>query len=108
MKIPVQFNRKLLVLMRISLAQLVIALWFMGTASAVDVRAQELLSKKISLQAQEQEVKKVLGLIEKQAGVRFIFSSKLIQSGRKVNTQQSNQELSKVLNDFLLPLGLTY
>ena len=108
MKIPVQFNRKLLVLMRISLAQLVIALWFMGTATAVDVRAQELLSKKISLQAQEQEVKKVLSLIEKQAGVRFIFSSKLIQSGRKVNIQQSNQELSKVLNDFLVPLGLTY
>ncbi|MCF2504129.1 TonB-dependent receptor [Dyadobacter sp. CY107] len=94
--------------MRISLAQLVIALWFMGTATAVDVRAQELLSKKISLQAQEQEVKKVLSLIEKQAGVRFIFSSKLIQSGRKVNIQQSNQELSKVLNDFLVPLGLTY
>lgn len=108
MKIPVQFNRKLLVLMRISLAQLVIALWFMGTATAVDVRAQELLSKKISLQAQEQEVKKVLSLIEKQAGVRFIFSSKLIQSGRKVNIQQSNQELSKVLDDFLVPLGLTY
>lgn len=108
MKIPVQFNRKLLVLMRISLVQLVIAMWFMGTATAVDVRAQELLSKKISLQAQEQEVKKVLSLIEKQAGVRFIFSSKLIQSGRKVNIQQSNQELSKVLNDFLVPLGLTY
>ncbi|SKC16719.1 TonB-linked outer membrane protein, SusC/RagA family [Dyadobacter psychrophilus] len=108
MKIPVQFNRKLLVLMRISLVQLVIALLFMGTATAVDVRAQELLSKKITLQAQEQEVKKVLSLIEKQAGVRFIFSSKLIQSGRKVSIQQSNQELSKVLNDFLVPLGLTY
>ncbi|MCF0062212.1 TonB-dependent receptor [Dyadobacter chenwenxiniae] len=94
--------------MRISLVQLVIALWFMGTATAVDVRAQELLSKKISLQAQEQEVKKVLSLIEKQAGVRFIFSSKLIQSGRKISIQQSNQELSKVLNDFLVPLGLTY
>ncbi|WP_082217581.1 TonB-dependent receptor [Dyadobacter psychrophilus] len=94
--------------MRISLVQLVIALLFMGTATAVDVRAQELLSKKITLQAQEQEVKKVLSLIEKQAGVRFIFSSKLIQSGRKVSIQQSNQELSKVLNDFLVPLGLTY
>jgi TonB-linked SusC/RagA family outer membrane protein len=108
MKIPVQFNRKLLFLMRISLVQLVISLWFIGTATAVDVRAQELLTKKISLQAQEQDVKKVLSLIEKQAGVRFIFSSKVIQSSRKVTVQQSNQELSKVLNDFLVPLGLTY
>ena len=58
MKIPVQFHRKLLILKRISLAQLVISLWFMGTATAVDVRAQELLSKKVSVQAQKQEVKK--------------------------------------------------
>lgn len=108
MKIPVQFHRKLLILMRISLAQLVIALWFMGTATAVDVRAQELLSKKVSVQAQKQEVKKILQVIERQIGVRFIFSSKLIQSGRRVSLNTANEPLSKVLEDFLLPLGLRY
>ncbi len=108
MKIPVQFNHQLLVLMRIGLTQLVLSVWFMCTAAAVDLRAQELLNKKVSLEAQDQEVKKVLNLIEKQAGVRFIFSSKLIQSGRKITIQKSNQELSKVLNDLLVPLGLMY
>ena len=97
MKIPVQFHRKWLVLMRISVAQLVMSVWLVGNAFAADVRAQELLNKRISLQAQDLEVKKVLHQIEKQAGVRFIFSSKMIQSGRKVTIQQSNQELSKVL-----------
>ncbi|WP_439581351.1 TonB-dependent receptor [Dyadobacter bucti] len=94
--------------MRIGLTQLVLSVWFMCTAAAVDLRAQELLNKKVSLEAQDQEVKKVLNLIEKQAGVRFIFSSKLIQSGRKITIQKSNQELSKVLNDLLVPLGLMY
>ena len=108
MKIPVQFHRKWLVLMRISVAQLVMSVWLVGNAFAADVRAQELLNKRISLQAQDLEVKKVLHQIEKQAGVRFIFSSKMIQSGRKVTIQQSNQELSKVLEEFLVPLGLTY
>ncbi|CAG4990435.1 TonB-dependent receptor P3 [Dyadobacter sp. CECT 9275] len=108
MKIPLQFNRQLLILMRIGLAQLVLSVWFMGTATAVDVRAQELLNKKISVQAQNQDVKAVLHLIEKQVGVRFIFSSKLIQSNRKITILKSNQELSKVLEDFLVPLGLMY
>lgn len=108
MKIPVQFHRKWLVLMRISVAQLVMAVWLVGNAFAADVRAQELLNKKISVQAQDLEIKKVLNEIEKQAGVRFIFSSRVIRSGRKVTVQQANQELSKVLDDFLAPLGLTY
>jgi len=108
MKIPLQFHCKLLILMRISLAQLVLSVLFMGTATAVDVRAQELLSKKVNLQAQNLEVKKILHVIEKQVGVRFIFSSKLIQSDRKVSISTSNQVLSKVLDDFLIPLGLNY
>ncbi|MGV3600421.1 MAG: carboxypeptidase-like regulatory domain-containing protein, partial [Dyadobacter fermentans] len=94
--------------MRISVAQLVMSVWLVGNAFGADVRAQELLNKRISLQAQDLEVKKVLHQIEKQAGVRFIFSSKMIQSGRKVTIQQSNQELSKILEEFLVPLGLTY
>lgn len=108
MKIPVQFHRKWLVLMRISVAQLVMSVWLVGNAFAADVRAQELLNKKISVQTQDLEIKKVLHEIEKQAGVRFIFSSRMIRSGRKVTVQQANQELSKVLDDFLAPLGLTY
>jgi TonB-linked SusC/RagA family outer membrane protein len=108
MKIRVQFHRKLLILMRISLVQLVISICFMGTAVAVESRAQELMSKKVSLQEQDQDVKKVLHAIEKQAGVRFIFSSKLIRSNRKVTIQSNNESLSKVLFDLLSPLGLSY
>ncbi|PWJ58723.1 TonB-linked SusC/RagA family outer membrane protein [Dyadobacter jejuensis] len=108
MKIPLQFNRQLLLFMRISLIQLFISLCFISTATAVDVRAQELLRKKITLHAENQDVKSLLNRLEKQANVRFVFSSKLIQSGRKVSMDQTDRALADVLNDLLVPLGLSY
>ncbi|KAA6439047.1 TonB-dependent receptor [Dyadobacter flavalbus] len=108
MNVQVQFKPHLLMLRRVMMIMLVMAVWLAAPASAVGVFAQEILNKRVSLNAQDQEIKKVLGQIEKQSGVRFVFSSKLIGSGRKVSIQRTNEELSKVLNDFLVPLGLVY
>ncbi|WP_025761851.1 TonB-dependent receptor [Dyadobacter tibetensis] len=108
MKIPLQFNRQLLFFMRISLLQLIISLCFISTATAVEVHAQELLRKKISIDAQGMDLKTVLNQLGKEADVRFVFSSKLIGSSRKVNLSKTNETLSDVLVDFLTPLGLNY
>ncbi|MCF2442700.1 TonB-dependent receptor [Dyadobacter sp. CY345] len=108
MKKPVQYQQVLLWTMRITATQLLFALIFIGSGYAYESSGQSLLSQKISINASGSEVKKVLNQLEKQADVRFVFSSKLIQSGRKVSVNAQNKPLYEVLDDILTPLGLQY
>jgi TonB-linked SusC/RagA family outer membrane protein len=80
----------------------------MGTGQAHDSNAQSLLSQKITIKATGSEVKKVLGQVEKQADVRFVFSSKLIKSARKVTVNAADKPLYEVLDQILTPLELQY
>lgn len=108
MKKPVQYQRVLLWTMRITATQLIFALLFIGSGYAHETHGQTLLSQKVSIIANGSEVRKVLNQVEKQADVRFVFSSKLIQSGRKVNVTAQNKPLYEVLDNILTPLGLQY
>jgi TonB-linked SusC/RagA family outer membrane protein len=108
MKKPVQYQRVLLWTMRITATQLLFAFLFIGYGYAHESYGQSLLSQKISINANGSEVKKVLNQVEKQVDVRFVFSSRLIQSGRKINVSAQNKPLYEVLDDILTPLGLQY
>ncbi|MBE9460693.1 TonB-dependent receptor [Dyadobacter sp. UP-52] len=94
--------------MRITATQFILALLFFSSGYAHESYGQTLLSQKISINANGSEVKKVLNQVEKQVDVRFVFSSKLIQSGRKVNVTAQNKPLYEVLDNILTPLGLQY
>ncbi|TDE17175.1 TonB-dependent receptor [Dyadobacter psychrotolerans] len=108
MKKPLKYRQVLLWTMRITATQLFFALILFGAAYAHDGSAQSLLSQKVSVSATGSEVKKVLNQMEKQADVRFVFSSKLIKSTRKVTVTVQNKPLSEALDDILTPLGLQY
>ncbi|MCF0053879.1 TonB-dependent receptor [Dyadobacter sp. LJ53] len=108
MKKPFKYRQVLLWTMRITATQLIFAVWFIGTGFAHDSNAQSLLSQKITVVAAGSEVKKVLNQVEKQADVKFVFSSKLIKSARKVNVNATEKPLYEVLDQILTPLGLQY
>ncbi|MCE7069592.1 TonB-dependent receptor [Dyadobacter sp. CY327] len=108
MKKPFKYRQVLLWTMRITATQLIFAIWFIGTGQAHDSNAQSLLSQKITIKASGSEVKKVLGQVEKQADVRFVFSSKLIKSARKVTVNATEKPLYEVLDQILTPLELEY
>ncbi|TDE13357.1 TonB-dependent receptor [Dyadobacter psychrotolerans] len=108
MKKPLKYRKVLLWTMRITATQLMFALIFMGTGYAREGSAQSLLSQKISITATGSEVKKVLNQVEKQVDIRFVFSSKLIKSARKVTISAQNKPLYEVLDNVLTPLGLQY
>ena len=94
--------------MRISLYQVVVAIWALGNASAADSNGQALLSKKISINLNNKEVENVLQHIEKQISGKFVFSTKIIRGDRKINVSVKDQPLYKVLDETLKPLDLTY
>lgn len=108
MKKPLPFHDIALKVMRITLTQLLFVCLCMSTSLAHDTKAQDLLNRRISLQASEQTLKSVLGQIEKIAEVRFLYSSSLGLKERKVTLNASNEALEKVLNDLLKPLRLDY
>lgn len=94
--------------MRTCVYQLLIALSFTSIVFATSGKAQEVLQQKISLEAKQQPVGKVLSQIEKLVDVKFLYSSSLIQSDRKVDVIAENEPLANILNGLFQPLQLQY
>jgi TonB-linked SusC/RagA family outer membrane protein len=95
-------------IMRISSLQILLALTLTNIGFALDGKAQELLSRRVSISAQNEDVEVTIRRIEKQTSVQFLFSREIIQSKRKVNYQAKNEQLSQVLDHILTPLNLSY
>lgn len=94
--------------MRLTATQLMIALWMISTGYAHEGDAQSVLSQKVTLKMQNAEIRDILAQMKKQVDVRFVFSSKLIRSSRKVSVLSQDEPLSKVLDHVLIPLDLRY
>jgi TonB-linked SusC/RagA family outer membrane protein len=98
----------LFALMRITVIQCFFACVFAGFSWAHKSTAQSALNQKVTINIEGQDIKKVLKQLEKQTNVKFVFSSRLIQSERKVSLHANNQLLSGTLNELLRPLNLSY
>ncbi|WP_460639794.1 TonB-dependent receptor [Larkinella harenae] len=85
-------------------------LWLLGIhlSLAKDLRAQEILSQRITISVSYLGVDKVLEKIEGQTRVRFIYSAEVIRADRKVSLDSQNQRLDTVLETLLGPLGIEY
>ncbi|GAB4021351.1 TonB-dependent receptor [Spirosoma koreense] len=94
--------------MRLTLYQILIALVFTSLTMAHNTHAQELLTRRVTLQIANQSIKTVLNRLSKLTNVRFTYSSSLIHAERKVTVNASNQALGEVLNDLLTPLKIEY
>src|SRR4051812_45125417 len=96
-----------LVIMRITLVYAAI-IFSLGTSLANNVVAQVALDKEITLNVANNEFSSVLNSIEKLSGVKFIYSSAIIESNRKITLSAKNKSISSVLNEILPQLNLTY
>lgn len=94
--------------MKVSLVQAFLACVFMGVSWANELSAQELLSRRVSLQVSERKLKPILKEIEKMADVRFSYSPKVIQSGKSVSFSAINMPLGDLLDRLLRPLNIKY
>jgi TonB-linked SusC/RagA family outer membrane protein len=95
-------------IMKISSLQIMLAIFLTNVNFAFHSKAQEILNRRISISAQNQDVEVIIKRIEKLASVQFLFSREIIQSKRKVTYQAKNEQLSQVLAQVLTPLNLSY
>lgn len=107
MKKDVRRKNYLLLAMKITFTQLLMVALFSGLSYAYDVNGQEVLNTNVSLKIEALEVKKILSQIEKQADVKFVYSSNTIRLNQKVSIMISNR-LSEVLDDLFTPLQISY
>ncbi|GAB3938549.1 TonB-dependent receptor [Larkinella terrae] len=108
MKKYVPSHEALRIIMRISLIQLVVLVAFTDLAVAYHGHAQDVLSRRISVQVQDQKIGTVLEKIGKLSDVRFMYSPELIQSERTVSIMARNRKLELILSDLLTPLKISY
>src|SRR5690606_5301194 len=108
MKKNIPLQRFIRRIMQITVTQLLIAALFCGVSLAHTLRGQEILTKEISLQMESVEVSKILNQLEKQARVKFIYSSHSIQLRQKASLNVQNQPLFSVLEELLNPMQVQY
>ncbi|QJD80716.1 TonB-dependent receptor [Spirosoma rhododendri] len=94
--------------MKLSCAQFLLVILFSGLTYATEIRAQEVLARPVTFQCQNQQLDRVLAQLETLTQVKFIFSSRLIQSDRLVTLNARQETLSNVLKLLLQPMRLTY
>jgi TonB-linked SusC/RagA family outer membrane protein len=107
MKKPVPIPKILWKLMKITLSQLLLVALCGSMAWAHDSHAQEVLNRTISVTGNRLELREILGQIEKQAEVKFVYSTK-IKSNQRVSLTGSNRRLSTVLDEILKPIDVGY
>jgi TonB-linked SusC/RagA family outer membrane protein len=108
MKNQLFLNSLFIRLMKISLIQVFLAVIFTGVSMAYDVSAQELLNRKVNLNVENQELRKVLNKIEKQANVKFAYRPSFLPQEHKISLVVSNKTLSEVLQKVIAPLKIKW
>lgn len=94
--------------MKRSLCQLCLALLFVSVSLAREGRAQEVLSRRVSISATDQPARTILTRLEQQTSIRFMYSAEVIQADRLVSVSAQDQRLDAVLNLLLSPLNISY
>jgi TonB-linked SusC/RagA family outer membrane protein len=94
--------------MRTTVKHLFISFLCCSVAMAYPLREQELLSKEISLKVESMHIKKILNLIEKQADVKFVYSTSSISHTQTTHLKELKGPLNKVLEQILSPLQVSY
>ncbi|SDE91731.1 SusC/RagA family TonB-linked outer membrane protein [Chitinophaga filiformis] len=78
------------------------------SASPGALYAQNILNRKISLQADDMSLKMVLNQIRSKADVKFVYSSDRIAMDKKVTANANEEELGKVLDKVLGKLDINF
>ena len=94
--------------MKFSFAQSLLLFCLMGVSYAHPSDAQEYLNRRLSLRAENKEIKRVLADIEKSTEVRFVYSSQVVSSSLRVSIQKNDVTLGEVLDNLLRPLQINY
>ena len=94
--------------MKVGLFPMVLIFTLAGTTYALPTTGQEVLDKKVTITAEQREVKTILSEISRLTNVKFVYSAQKIPARKKVSLQVYDEKLAEVLNKLLYPLNVSY
>ena len=100
-------TQNLWLFMKITFSQICLVLLCTTLAVAHESQAQEVLNRSVTIVGQNINFKSVLAQIEKQAEVKFVYSTR-VQINQKMNLNLQKTKLSTVLNEILNPNSISY
>ncbi|MEP6747890.1 MAG: TonB-dependent receptor [Bacteroidota bacterium] len=103
-----QLVAKILTAMRITIIQLALATALSSSLYAGTLSAQELLDKPVTISVDNLAIRKVIGKLQKQTGIEFIYSTSVIEAERKISCNSTDMKLGQFLQEFLNPVGIGY
>ena len=92
--------------MRIGLLSIALTMSVTGALYAKSVKGQEVLKQKISLVADQEELKEVFRRLSRAAGIKFIYVSPGVPDRQRVTCLADHEDLGVVLGRLLNPLHL--
>jgi TonB-dependent starch-binding outer membrane protein SusC len=90
-------------IMKITIGQALIAFIFAISSFGFESRGQELLEKKITIEADHKDIKSILAEIEKKGGVKFTYRPQIVELKDNLTFSFNNISLSQILDSLLNP-----
>src|SRR5688500_1253863 len=102
--------RLVLAFMKFSGLQIFLIIFFSGVAigSPSEILGQEILEKRVTLNADNRKIKDVLTTIEKSVRIRFSYNPQAIFLDKKVTFAYHDRRLGEILEDVLSKANLTF
>ncbi len=97
-----------LLVMKITIVQLTLILIFTFSLHAKETAGQGILDKKISMSAENMQIRKVISNLQNQTGVKFIYSPNTIHANRKISFSVQDKTLEVFFNEIIRPLSIDY
>src|SRR5258706_1402592 len=91
------------VIMRVTVTQILLVVALTSLVSAAHLKGQGILERKVSLDARNIEIKRILAEIEKQTAVVFTYRPRVIQASEKVSLNVKDAKLADVLRQLFSP-----
>ncbi|WP_233872205.1 SusC/RagA family TonB-linked outer membrane protein [Dyadobacter sp. CY323] len=95
-------------MLKFSGRQIILILLTFGMGMAKDGLGQELLTRPVSFEVQNRDIRTALSIIEKSAKVKFSYEPAIIPKNVETTLIANQDPLALVLEKLLSPLGLTY
>jgi len=95
-------------IMKITTIQLLLLISCVISVYAKNLKAQEILEKKITVNVQNQELRKVIVMIEKQTNVKFVYSPSAINVTEKITYHSKSSTINSFLSEVLVPINIQF
>jgi TonB-linked SusC/RagA family outer membrane protein len=103
-----QLVAAILLTMKIKIVQITLAFIFCSSLYASEISGQEILDKKVSISAENLTLSKVLSKVQKQTGVKFLYSPNTIEADRRISFSIADKTLGVFITEVIKPLSIDY